>query len=91
MSGPRKLPNIVFPIVATVLALLNFAICLMALNASSAAANMHIWSQVLFIPIAIMHWVNYFRLYIEFRIDTLMQQIPLPLKIEQDSRQDPQP
>jgi len=90
MSGTRKLPNVLFPVAATVLALLDLGICLMAMANSSTSVGNFIWSAMLFSAIAVLQWVNYFWLYVDFRIEKAKQEILSLLKAEQDSKLAPQ-
>lgn len=86
MDAARKLPKIISPVVATILALLGLAICLMSMTLNSPAAWGLIWAAVLFIGSAILHWVNYLRQYIDFRINKAIQEVSLPVKAEENSQ-----
>ena len=86
MTTPRKKPSILPPIVSTILALLGLAICLMALSVNSPTAQYMIWGAILFIASSVLHWVNYVRLYIDFRVETAMQTLGSPSYGEQAAR-----
>ncbi len=90
MDCVRKLPNIMFPVSATALALLGLAICLMTMSLDSPVAWCMIWMVVLFIGSAMLHWMNYLRQYIDFRIEKAMQEVVLQLKADSNSHGAPQ-
>ncbi len=85
MDAVRKSPNIVSPVLATILALLGLAICLTAITHDSPARYL-IWVAVLFMGSAVLHWVNYLRQYIDFRINKAIQEIVLPSKADENSQ-----
>lgn len=89
MTGARKPPNIFVPAAATVVALLDLVVCLSMPEDSPSRYGM-VWSEVGLIVLAIIQWVLYFRLYIDFRIDQTMQQTTLPLSADQAGPLDPQ-
>jgi hypothetical protein len=55
----------------------------MAVANSPPTADNFIWSLALFIGMGILQWVNYFRLYVDFRIDKAMQEIALSAMAKQ--------
>lgn len=90
MDGVRKLPKIMFPVAATVFALLGLALCLMTMSPDSPVAWCMIWMAVLFIGSAMLHWVNYLRQYIDFRLEKAMQEVVLQLKADPNNQGAPQ-
>lgn len=69
MDGAHKSPNVLAPVGATAVALLDLAACLFAIAANSRNVDAFIWTEILLIVLAITQWVLYFRAYIDFRID----------------------
>lgn len=69
MGGTRKSPNLLIPVCASGVALLDLGACLMTIAANSQFAEGFIWTELLLIVLAITQWVLYFRAYIDFRID----------------------
>lgn len=84
MDAARKLPNIYPSVVLTVCAVLQSALCLIAIHLSSPADGWFIWfivfEAIIGVALAITHWGLYLRPYIDFRIEEAMRSIQSPLR-----------